>query len=128
VLSALFENMGNRNVIPQAALYQIQTYNANGRRIIASNKLNIMTGPQINSRSIDEWNTKVLKIPAVSPSISSALIRVEYFVKVKNFKFKLKRNNLFEFLFRYRFLFQDLILYLVFYQLYLVRSRIEQII
>ncbi len=120
--------MGNRNVIPQAALYQIQTYNANGRRIIASNKLNIMTGPQINSRSIDEWNTKVLKIPAVSPSISSALIRVEYFVKVKNFKFKLKRNNLFEFLFRYRFLFQDLILYLVFYQLYLVRSRIEQII
>ena len=93
--------MGNRNVIPQAALYQIQTFNANGKRIIASNKLNILNGiqkrnlqklfklkyslkgSQINSNSIEEWNLKMLKIPAVSPSINSALIRVEYFVKVK---------------------------------------------
>ena len=38
--------MGSRNVIPQAALYQIQTFNANGKRIIASNKLNILAGIQ----------------------------------------------------------------------------------
>ena len=95
--------MGNRSVIPQAALYQIATFNANGKRIIASNKLNILTGnieclislefcrntfvffkgSQINSNSIYEWNFKMLKIPAASPSISSALIRVEYFIKVK---------------------------------------------
>jgi hypothetical protein len=93
--------MGNRNVISQATLYQIQTFNANGKRIIASNKLNILNGiqktnfqkffklkysikgSQINSNSIEEWNLKMLKIPAVSPSINSALIRVEYFVKVK---------------------------------------------
>lgn len=111
-LNACFENFGNRNVIPQASLYQIQTFNANGKRIIATNKLNVIAGQsfykkkktlidlkirlkkfqfinvfkgsQINSGTIDEWNSKLLKIPAVSPSINSALIRVEYFVKVIN--------------------------------------------
>ena len=44
VLNALFENMGNRNIIPQASLYQIQTYNASGKHIVATNKLSYLTG------------------------------------------------------------------------------------
>jgi hypothetical protein len=82
----MFENMGNRNIIPQASLYQIQTYNASGKHIMATNKLTTITSSSIAARTSNEWNAKMLKIPAVSPTIGSVLIRVEYFVKVTWFK------------------------------------------
>lgn len=43
-LTALFENNGNRNIIPTASLYQIQTYNASGKHFVTTNKLISMTG------------------------------------------------------------------------------------
>ena len=82
LLNALFENNSNRSILPQASLYQCQTFNANGKHIIATNKLSTLSGQSISSRSSGDWNGKLLKIPAISPSISSALIRVEYFIKV----------------------------------------------
>ena len=44
--------------------------------------LYINKGPSIPARNDAEWTGKLLKIPPVSPSIVSNLIRVEYFVKV----------------------------------------------
>ena len=82
LLNALFENNSSRSILPQASLYQCQTFNANGKHIIATNKLSTLSGQSISSKSSGEWNGKLLKIPAISPSISSALIRVEYFIKV----------------------------------------------
>ena len=82
VLNALFDNNGNRNVIPNASLYQIQTYNASGKHFIQTNKLVTITGSSIPSRNSHEWSSKLIKIPAVSPTINSVLIKVEYFVKV----------------------------------------------
>lgn len=87
LLNAMFENHGNRTVVPAATLYQIQTYNASGKHFITTNKLNSISGPSIAARNEIEWAGKLLKIPPVSPSIVSNLIRVEYFVKVK------KNNN-----------------------------------
>lgn len=81
-LSALFENSGNRTVIPNASLYQIQTYNASGKHFIQTNKLVALTGSSVQPKSSHEWNNKLIKIPAASPTITSALIKVEYFVKV----------------------------------------------
>ena len=82
VLNAFFENNGNRNVIPNASLYQIQTYNASGKHFIQTSKLVAITGSSVPAKSSHEWNAKLIKIPAVSPTIGSVLIKVEYFVKV----------------------------------------------
>ena len=47
----------------------------------------INKGPSIPARNDAEWTGKLLKIPPVSPSIVSNLIRVEYFVKVSKNRF-----------------------------------------
>lgn len=85
VLNALFENSGNRSVLPQASLYQCQTFNASSKHVVATNKIASLTGTSISSKSFGEWDSKLLKIPAVSPSINSVLIRVDYFVKISLF-------------------------------------------
>jgi hypothetical protein len=83
VLNAIFENNSNRSVTPIANLYQIQTYNnANGKQFVATHKLNTVTGLAIAPSSTNEWNSRLLKIPAASPTINSILIKVEYFVKI----------------------------------------------
>lgn len=43
-LSALFENNGNRTILPTASLYQIQTYIASGKHFISSNKVMSISG------------------------------------------------------------------------------------
>lgn len=82
VLNAFFENSGNRNIIPNSTLFQITTYNASGKHFVQTNKLVTITGSQIAAGSTHEWISKLIKIPAVSPTITSVLIKVEYFVKV----------------------------------------------
>ena len=49
LLNALFENNGKRRVTPMASLYQIQTYIANGKNIVITNKLNSVTGKSIQN-------------------------------------------------------------------------------
>ncbi len=49
---------------------------------MATHKLTTVTGFAIAPASTNEWNSKLLKIPAASPTINSILIKVEYFVKI----------------------------------------------
>lgn len=44
LLSAIFDNKGRRKAIPQASLFQMQTYNANGKHVVCTNKFNALTG------------------------------------------------------------------------------------
>jgi hypothetical protein len=82
LLTILFENLGNRNVIPQASLHQIQSYNANGKKVVSTSKFNTIYGSQIHSNSIDHWYSKWLRIPVIPPTIQSSLVKVEYYVKI----------------------------------------------
>jgi len=82
LITANFDNKGSRKAVPQATLYQMQTFNANGKHIICNNKFNTIIGSKINRNSSAQWNSKWLKIPAIPPSIISTLIRVEYYVKI----------------------------------------------
>jgi hypothetical protein len=82
VLNAFFDNNGNRNVVPNASLHQVQTYNASGKHFVQNNKLVTLSGSVVAANSAHEWNSKLIKIPAVSPTINSVLIKVEYYVKV----------------------------------------------
>jgi hypothetical protein len=61
LLTAHFQNTANRTIIPKATLFQLQKYKASNDH---------------------EWNSKFLKIPPISPSIKSDIIKVEYYVKV----------------------------------------------
>ncbi|CAF0716898.1 unnamed protein product [Brachionus calyciflorus] len=81
-LNALFENYTKRSTIPIASLYQIQTFKANQEKSISKNKISSINGPAVEAGEIAEWNSKLLKIPVISPSIQSHLIKVEYFVKI----------------------------------------------
>ncbi|GAB6028564.1 Arrestin domain-containing protein 3 [Chamberlinius hualienensis] len=82
-ITADFENLSKRSVIPHASLYQTQTFLANGKTRSRRNKFTIVTGRAIQPGTIANWDAELLKIPAVSPSIlNCCLIRVDYSVQI----------------------------------------------
>lgn len=82
-ISAEFENHSSRTVIPYATLHQTQMFFANGKTRIRGTKFTVLTGLPISPGSQASWDAQLVKIPAVSPSITNCcVIKVEYYVKV----------------------------------------------
>ncbi|CAG2167073.1 unnamed protein product, partial [Oppiella nova] len=82
-ITAEFENHSRRAIIPHATLYQSQTFLASGKSRCRRFKFTIVTGLAIQPRRTANWDSQLLKIPAVSPSIvNCSLIKVEYAVRI----------------------------------------------
>ncbi|XP_013779873.1 arrestin domain-containing protein 3-like isoform X1 [Limulus polyphemus] len=82
-ITADFENLSSRTIIPHATLHQTQTFIAGGKSRSRISKFTIVTGPAIQPGRTANWDAQLLKIPAVSPSIiNSCLIRVDYAVRL----------------------------------------------
>ncbi|XP_022252038.1 arrestin domain-containing protein 4-like, partial [Limulus polyphemus] len=82
-ITADFENLSSRTIIPHATLHQTQTFVAGGKSRCRRSKFTIVTGLAIQPGRMANWDSQLLKIPAVSPSIiNSCLIRVDYAVRV----------------------------------------------
>ncbi|GAV07221.1 hypothetical protein RvY_17089 [Ramazzottius varieornatus] len=82
-ISALFNNGTRRNVIPHASLYQVQSFNADGKSRKRAIKLTTVSGVSIPPGEISYWDSQLLKIPPVSPSITNCrLIKVDYLVEI----------------------------------------------
>lgn len=82
-ISALFNNGSRRNITPNATLYQIQSFTANGKSKTRSIKLTTVSGVIVPPGETGYWDAQLLKVPAVSPSIlNCGLIKVDYLVKV----------------------------------------------
>ncbi|KAI1296545.1 Arrestin domain-containing protein 3 [Halotydeus destructor] len=82
-ITADFENHSNRTVIPQASLHQTQTFVAGGKYRSRKFKFTVVSGIAIQPGRTTNWDSQLLKIPAVSPSIvNCCLIKVEYFVRM----------------------------------------------
>ncbi|XP_023841235.1 arrestin domain-containing protein 4 [Salvelinus sp. IW2-2015] len=80
---AVIENCSSRLIVPKAAIYQIQTFMANGKTKSHTKLVASVRGNHIPSGCTDTWNGKTLKIPLVSASIlNSSVIRVEYSLAV----------------------------------------------
>ncbi|XP_053128887.1 arrestin domain-containing protein 4 isoform X2 [Hemicordylus capensis] len=78
-LSAKIERKGYCN----AAIFQTQTYLANGKTKTFRQMVANVRGNHVASGSTDTWNGKALKIPPVTPSIlDCCIIRVEYSLAV----------------------------------------------
>ncbi|XP_041371561.1 arrestin domain-containing protein 3-like [Gigantopelta aegis] len=82
-ISAEFDNHSSRTVIPYATLYQTQAFFANGKSRVRRTKFTVLTGLPVAPRTRGSWDSQLLKIPAVSPSIMNCCVmKVDYFVKV----------------------------------------------
>ncbi|RWS23648.1 arrestin domain-containing protein 3-like protein [Leptotrombidium deliense] len=82
-ITASFENDSSRTVIPQAIFNQTQTFVAGGKTRCRKTKLSVITGVGIQPRKRGTWNSQLLKIPAVSPSIiNCCLIKVDYNLRI----------------------------------------------
>lgn len=82
-ISAEFDNLSKRTVIPYATLYQTQAYFASGKSRIRETKFTVLTGLPVGPGTRGSWDSQLLKIPAVSPSIiNCCVMKVDYFVKV----------------------------------------------
>lgn len=82
-ISAEFDNHSSRTVIPYATLYQTQAFFASGKSRIRRTKLTVLTGLPIAPGTRGSWDSQLLKIPAVSPSIvNCCVMKVDYYVKV----------------------------------------------
>ncbi|XP_013979578.1 arrestin domain-containing protein 4 isoform X1 [Salmo salar] len=80
---AVIENYSSRLIVPKAAIYQIQTFMANGKTKSHTKLVASVRGNHIPSGCTDTWNGKTLKISPVSASIlNSSVIRVEYSLAV----------------------------------------------
>nr|XP_056704680.1 arrestin domain-containing protein 3-like [Euleptes europaea] len=80
---AEFENHSSRMVVPKAAIYQMQTYYANGRTNKENKPVAKLQGESLSPGKTETWNGQQLKIPPVSPSILDCkIIRVEYYLMV----------------------------------------------
>lgn len=65
LLSALFENYSNRTIIPYASLFQTQTFNANGKQFVCTNKLKTISGLIYYLKKKTYLNCSLLNIPKV---------------------------------------------------------------
>ncbi|KAL8602265.1 hypothetical protein ACOMHN_022778 [Nucella lapillus] len=82
-ISAEFDNHSSRTVIPYATLYQTQAFFASGKSRIRRTKFTVLTGLPIAPGTRGSWDSQLLKIPAVSPSIiNCCVMKVDYYVKV----------------------------------------------
>ncbi|XP_029921590.1 arrestin domain-containing protein 3-like [Myripristis murdjan] len=73
------ENASSRVVVPKAALYQTQTFFANGKGKQIQQLVSNLRGDSLPQGKSQSWEGKLLKIPPVSPSILDCpVIRVEY--------------------------------------------------
>lgn len=82
-ISAEFDNHSKRTVIPYATLYQTQAFFANGKSRVRKIKFTVLTGLPVGPGTRGSWDSQLLKIPAVSPSIvNCCVMKVDYFVKV----------------------------------------------
>ncbi|XP_055030752.2 arrestin domain-containing protein 4 [Misgurnus anguillicaudatus] len=78
-ISAEIKNGSSCLVVPKAAMYQIQTYMANGKRKIFKHKVASARGNIVPSHFSDRWSGNVFMIPPVCPSIlNSDILKVEY--------------------------------------------------
>lgn len=82
-ITADFENLSGRTVVPHATLHQTQTFLAGGKSRTRHCKFTTVTGVALQPGRSANWDAQLLKIPAVSPSITNCcLIHVEYTVRV----------------------------------------------
>ncbi|KAK6178697.1 hypothetical protein SNE40_011221 [Patella caerulea] len=82
-ISAEFDNHSSRTVIPYATLYQTQAFFASGKSRVRRTKFTVLTGLPVAPGTRGSWDSQLLKIPAVSPSIMNCCVmKVDYFVKV----------------------------------------------
>lgn len=85
-ISAEFDNHSSRTVIPYATLYQSQTFFASGKSRIRRTKFTVLTGLPVAPGTRGSWDSQLLKIPAVTPSIiNCCVMKVDYYVKVSSF-------------------------------------------
>ncbi len=83
-IDATFANRSNRaRVRPEAALVQTQTFTAGGKNRRKRTILSVLAGQSVRSGGELAWDSVLLKVPPVSPTIANCgFIRVEYFVRV----------------------------------------------
>lgn len=82
-ISAEFDNQSSRTVTPYASLHQTQAFFANGKSRVRRTKFTVLTGLPVAPGNGGMWESQLLKIPAVSPSIMNCCVmKVDYFVKV----------------------------------------------
>ncbi|XP_075536218.1 arrestin domain-containing protein 3-like isoform X1 [Dermacentor variabilis] len=82
-ITADFENLSGRTVVPHATLHQTQTFLAGGKSRSRHCKFTTVTGVALQPGRSANWDAQLLKIPAVSPSITNCcLIHVEYTVRI----------------------------------------------
>ncbi|XP_064608771.1 arrestin domain-containing protein 3-like [Liolophura sinensis] len=82
-ISAEFDNHSSRTIIPYATLHQTQAFFANGKSRVRRTKFTVLTGLPVAPGSRGTWESQLLKIPAVSPSIMNCCVmKVDYYVKV----------------------------------------------
>ncbi|KAK0055336.1 arrestin domain-containing protein 3 [Biomphalaria pfeifferi] len=82
-ISAEFDNHSSRTVIPYATLYQSQTFFASGKSRVRRTKFTVLTGLPVAPGTRGSWDSQLLKIPAVTPSIiNCCVMKVDYYVKV----------------------------------------------
>ncbi|XP_060063713.1 arrestin domain-containing protein 3-like [Ylistrum balloti] len=82
-VSAEFDNHSSRTVIPYATLYQTQAFFASGKTRVRRTKFTVLTGLPVAPGTRGNWESQLLKIPAVSPSIMNCCVmKVDYYIKV----------------------------------------------
>lgn len=80
---AEIENCSSRLIVPKAAIFQVQTYLANGKTKTFRQMIANVRGSHIASGRTDSWHGKMLKIPPTIPSIlDCSIIKVEYLLAV----------------------------------------------
>uniref|UniRef100_A0ABM0MS85 Arrestin domain-containing protein 3-like n=1 Tax=Saccoglossus kowalevskii TaxID=10224 RepID=A0ABM0MS85_SACKO len=80
---AEFENYSTRRITPKAMLFQRTVFYAGGKSRSVRNSVASVQGEVIPAGRMARWDNKLLKIPAVTPSlINCGIIKVEYILTI----------------------------------------------
>ena len=82
-ITADFVNLTVRTSTPKATLRQQQTFIASGKTRVRCSQLTTVTGAAITSGHTSTWDSQLLKIPPLPPTITNcSLIKVDYSIRV----------------------------------------------
>ncbi|XP_071952910.1 arrestin domain-containing protein 3-like [Antedon mediterranea] len=78
-----YENGSARRMKPKATLYQRTMFYADGKSRSVRSAVACIQGKAIRGRSSDSWSNKLLKIPAITPTLTNcSIIKLEYFLSI----------------------------------------------
>ncbi|XP_043926020.1 arrestin domain-containing protein 3-like [Protopterus annectens] len=77
------QNKSSRSVVPEAAIYQMQSFFSKSNKTKVLTRLIKMNGQQVSAKTSETWNCQIYVPQYPPPVLNCSILRMEYALKVR---------------------------------------------